>query len=44
VAPLRIQQGFQMVSVVTDINLLAAAARAELDIVRRATTPGVPPA
>jgi len=40
VAPLRIQQGFQMVSVMTDINLLGAAARAELDIVRRATTPG----
>jgi len=40
VAPLRIQQGFQMVSVVTDINLLGAAARAELDIVRRATTSG----
>jgi 4-hydroxy-2-oxoheptanedioate aldolase len=40
VAPLRIQQGFQMVSVMTDINLLGAAARAELDIVRRATTSG----
>jgi len=40
VAPLRIQQGFQMVCVMTDINLLGAAARAELDIVRRATTPG----
>ncbi len=40
VAPLRIRQGFQMVSVMTDINLLAAAARAELDIVRRATTSG----
>ncbi len=40
VAPLRIRQGFQMVSVVTDINLLGAAARAELDMVRRATAPG----
>ena len=40
VAPLRIRQGFQMVSVMTDINLLGAAARAELDTVRRATAPG----
>lgn len=40
VAPLRIRQGFQMVSVVTDINLFGAAARAELDIVRRATASG----
>jgi len=40
VAPLRIRQGFQMVSVMTDINLLGAAARAELDTVRRAIAPG----
>lgn len=40
IAPLRIRQGFQMVSVMTDINLLGAAARAELDTVRRATAAG----
>lgn len=40
VAPLRLKQGFQMVSVATDINTLTMAARAELDTVRRATTPG----
>jgi 4-hydroxy-2-oxoheptanedioate aldolase len=35
VAPLRLQQGFQMVSVVTDINALTATARADLETVRR---------
>ena len=40
VAPLRLRQGFQMVSVVTDINALTMAARADLDTVRRATAPG----
>jgi len=40
VAPLRLTQGFQMVSVVTDINALTMAARADLDTVRRATAPG----
>jgi len=40
VAPLRLKQGFQMVSVVTDINALTLAARADLDAVRRATPPG----
>ena len=40
VAPLRLKKGFQMVSVVTDINALTLAARADLDAVRRATPPG----
>lgn len=40
VAPLRLKQGFQMVSVVTDINALTLAARADLDAVRRVTPPG----
>lgn len=40
VAPLRLKQGFQMVSVVTDINALTMAARADLEVVRRATAPG----
>lgn len=40
VAPLRLKQGFQMVSVVTDINALTMAARADLDTVRRAAAPG----
>lgn len=40
VAPLRLKQGFQMVSVVTDINALTLAARADLDSVRRAIAPG----
>ncbi len=35
VAPLRLKQGFQMVSVVTDINALTATARADLETVRR---------
>jgi 4-hydroxy-2-oxoheptanedioate aldolase len=40
VAPLRIRQGFQMVSVATDINILSVAARADLDAVRAAATAG----
>lgn len=40
VAPLRLKQGFQMVSVVTDINALTMAARADLAAVRSATAPG----
>lgn len=34
IAPLRISQGFQMISVTTDIAALAAATRADLDAVR----------
>lgn len=44
VAPLRLKQGFQMVSVVTDINALTMAARADLGAVRRAAAPGEPDA
>jgi len=40
VAPIRLKQGFQMVSVATDINALTMAARADLDAVRRATALG----
>lgn len=40
VAPLRIRQGFQMISVTTDINTLAAGARADLQAVRNATAKG----
>lgn len=40
VAPLRIRQGFQMVSVATDINVLTAGARADLDTVRTAASAG----
>jgi 4-hydroxy-2-oxoheptanedioate aldolase len=40
VAPLRLKQGFQMVSVFTDIAALTMAARTDLDMVRRATAPG----
>ncbi len=40
VAPIRIAQGFQMVSVATDINVLTAAARADLETVRAASAPG----
>lgn len=40
VAPIRLKQGFQMVSVATDINALTMAARADLEAVRRATAPG----
>lgn len=40
VAPLRLKQGFQIVSVVTDINALTMAARADLDTVRSAIAPG----
>lgn len=40
VAPLRLKQRFQMVSVVADINALPMAARADLDTARRATAPG----
>jgi 4-hydroxy-2-oxoheptanedioate aldolase len=42
VAPLRIAQGFQMISVVTDINTLSAAARANLEAVRRSMSDGAP--
>lgn len=35
VAPLRIQQGFQLVSVITDISALSAAARADLQAARQ---------
>ena len=38
VAPLRLSQGFQMVSVATDINVLAAAARGDLETVRAAAS------
>ncbi len=40
VAPLRLKQGFQMVSVVTDINALTMAARTDLAAVRHALAPG----
>ena len=40
VAPLRIDQGFQMISVATDITALSSAARADLDTVRAARPPG----
>ena len=36
VAPLRLKQGFRMISVTTDLATLTGAARADLDIVRRA--------
>jgi len=36
VAPLRIEQGFQMVSTTTDINALSMAARADLEAVKAA--------
>ena len=34
VAPLRIEQGFQMISTTTDINALAMAARGDLEAVK----------
>lgn len=40
VAPLRLQQGFQLVSVVTDISTLTTAARTDLQAVRRALEDG----
>lgn len=40
VAPLRLRQGFQMVSVVTDIAALTAASRADLETVRKSTAQG----
>ena len=40
VAPLRIRQGFQMISVTTDINALAATARSDLKSVRETSTTG----
>lgn len=42
VAPLRLRQGFQMVSVVTDINALTMAARSDLEVVRKTQVPGAP--
>lgn len=40
VAPLRIKQGFQMISVTTDVAALTAAGRADLDAVRGKETKG----
>ena len=40
VAPLRLKQGFQMVSVVTDINALSMSCRADLEAVRNPSAAG----
>ncbi|HEX5379579.1 MAG TPA: aldolase/citrate lyase family protein [Phenylobacterium sp.] len=40
IAPLRVRQGFQMVSVTTDISTLSAATRADLETVRQALGKG----
>lgn len=40
VAPTRLKQGFQMVSVATDINALMMTARADLETVQRTIGPG----
>ncbi|MES2343938.1 MAG: aldolase/citrate lyase family protein [Pseudomonadota bacterium] len=40
VAPLRLKQGFQLVSVVTDLSTLATAARTDLQAVRQALKDG----
>ncbi|MFK7895227.1 MAG: HpcH/HpaI aldolase/citrate lyase family protein [Myxococcota bacterium] len=40
VAPLRVEQGFQMVSVTTDVNALAGASANSLETVRKATQKG----
>jgi 4-hydroxy-2-oxoheptanedioate aldolase len=40
VAPLRIEQGFQMISVTTDIAALTMATRADLDAVRATPAKG----
>lgn len=42
VAPLRLSQGFQLVSVVTDLSTLTLAARADLQSVRKAQSDGAP--
>jgi 4-hydroxy-2-oxoheptanedioate aldolase len=42
VAPLRLSQGFQLVSVVTDLSTLTMAARADLQTVRNAQNDGAP--
>jgi 4-hydroxy-2-oxoheptanedioate aldolase len=42
VAPLRLSQGFQMVSVVTDLHALVTAARTDLATVRKTITQGEP--
>lgn len=40
VAPLRIEQGFRMISTTTDINALSMAARSDLEAVKAATQKG----
>ena len=40
VAPLRIEQGFRMISTTTDINVLSMAARSDLEAVKAATQKG----